>query len=359
MSAEYTPRAGRPRRWLLPAGIAAIIVAGAVGWAGATVFLPPEDPLDANDYTLVDVASGTVGSTLSLNVVGEWSPEPEGSNNAAGTVTSVAVVNGDVVNAGDVLYSVDLRPIVIVAGETPAFRSLSVGSTGADVQQLQQFLADRGLYHLAIDGDFGWGTAQSVKAWQRSLGVEADGVVHDGDIIFVPSLPARIWIDESAIAKGNRLGGGEKVVSVLPNAPVFTIPITDAQSAVIPSSVQVEIDAPSGSTWSAAVVDRHVDVDGQLRLQLAPLDDTEICGDECAQVPVQDQVVMPARIQLVAPVTGLIVPSAALLSKADGRVVVIDGDGDEHEVTVVASAQGMSAIDGVSEGMSVRIPVGR
>lgn len=356
MSEQPASRRGLRPRWILPVGAASVVAAGVLGWAGATVFMPPADPLDPRAYTLVDVTEGTVGSTLSLNVVAEWPPRPEGNNNAAGTITSVTVSNGDVASAGDVLYAVDLRPVVVLEGQTPAFRSMSVGSDGADVKQLQQFLTDAGFYHLAVDGDFGWGTAQAVGAWQRSLGVDDDGVVHAGDVIFVPALPARIWIDEEAITRGNRLTGGERLVSVLPDAPEFSIPITDAQSSVIPLAAEVKIDAPSGSTWTATVVGRDTDTDGQLWLRLASVGDGEICKDECGQVPVQDQVTLPSEIQLVPPVTGLVVPSAALLSKADGSIVVVDADGDEHHVTILASAQGMSAIDGVPAGMNVRIP---
>jgi hypothetical protein len=55
-------------------------------------------------------------------------------------------------------------------------------------------------------------------------------------------------------------------------------------------------------------------------------------------------------------VSGLTVPSSALLSKADGSVAVVDATGVEHEVTVISTAKGMAVIEGIAAGTDVRIP---
>ncbi|PPH69738.1 hypothetical protein C5C45_04425 [Rathayibacter rathayi] len=54
--------------------------------------------------------------------------------------------------------------------------------------------------------------------------------------------------------------------------------------------------------------------------------------------------------------TGITVPTAALLTDADGSIAVTDDQGLEHAVTVTASARGMSVVDGVTEGLPVRVP---
>ncbi len=87
-------------------------------------------------------------------------------------MTSVAVSAGDEVSAGgQVLYAVNLRPVVVAAGETPAFRSLGRGASGgADVAQLQGLLAGLGFFDGDADGEFGWATESAVRDWQESLG---------------------------------------------------------------------------------------------------------------------------------------------------------------------------------------------
>lgn len=54
-----------------------------------------------------------------------------------------------------------------------AFR---IGDQGSDVAEIQGQLAGLG-YDVAADGDFGPATAEAVKAFQKSHGLEADGLV--------------------------------------------------------------------------------------------------------------------------------------------------------------------------------------
>ena len=57
-----------------------------------------------------------------------------------------------------------------VAAPKTAQRTLSRGMQGDDVKRMQQALG------IAADGDFGFGTAGTLKKWQRENGLEADGV---------------------------------------------------------------------------------------------------------------------------------------------------------------------------------------
>jgi peptidoglycan hydrolase-like protein with peptidoglycan-binding domain len=55
-----------------------------------------------------------------------------------------------------------------------AARTLTVGSTGSDVKQLQKYLTRVGL-RTGADGQYGRGTAKNVKAFEREKGRRADG----------------------------------------------------------------------------------------------------------------------------------------------------------------------------------------
>jgi peptidoglycan hydrolase-like protein with peptidoglycan-binding domain len=52
------------------------------------------------------------------------------------------------------------------------------GSKGRDVSKIQQKLKDLGA-QLDVDGDFGKGTEEAVKAFQRAHDLDADGIVGD------------------------------------------------------------------------------------------------------------------------------------------------------------------------------------
>src|SRR3954470_4575788 len=55
-----------------------------------------------------------------------------------------------------------------------AQRTLSVGSHGSDVKQLQTYLTRAGI-KTSADGQFGRGTAASVKSFERAHSLRADG----------------------------------------------------------------------------------------------------------------------------------------------------------------------------------------
>lgn len=340
-------RESRTHPWLiwLGAGLAMLLVGAVVGWAGAVVLTPPKDVLDSSAFTTVEVVQGEVGSSINLNTVAEWTPIPVGSNQASGTVTTVSVSPGDEVKQSSILYSVNLRPVVIAEGSIPSFRAMSIGTSGSDVTQLQTMLATLGLYSGTRDGGFGYLTGQAVKAWQKKLGVPADGVVQAGDIVFVPSLPTRVALDTEVIKRGATVSGGEPVVKGLPPAPAFTVPVTDTQASLMPNGTRVEI-VSGAATWEGYVSDQVSDPQKGTTVILSGKDGASICGDECGTIPVTGQTLLLSKIVTVETVKGLVVPSAALLSVADGTVSVIDAEGTHHKVTVETSARGMSVIDG-------------
>ena len=345
-------------RWIRPPALGALVLAAgaAIGWAGATVFTPPSDLSDPTAFTYVSVEEGEVGSSINLNTVAEWTLTPVGSNLASGTVTSINIEPGQEVTAGTVLYTVNLRPVVIAQGAVPSFESLSQGMKGADVAQLQSLLTTLGLYSGASNGTFAYSTTAAVKGWQKLLGIAPDGVVQAGDIVFVPTLPTRLALDTTIVKRGAVLSGGEAVLTGLPAEPSFHVPATEAQAALMPSGTVVEIAGPNGEKWVGVAADQVADEFSTINVQLTGVDGASICGDACAAVPVTDPTYLTSRVVTVASVTGLRVPSAALLSKADGSTVVVDKKGKEYQVTVVTSARGMSIIEGVPNATEVRVP---
>lgn len=346
----------RAFRWV--AGGLAVLVAGAgIGWALTTVLTPPADVLDSTAFTSVEVVNGEVSSSINLNTVAAWTPIPVGSNLASGTVTTVNVEPGQEVSVGSILYTVNLRPVIVAQGAIPSFRSLSRDASGADVAQLQSMLASLGFYDYEVDGEFDWVTQESVEAWQDSLGVEDDGIVQPGDIVYVPSLPTRVSLDADKVTRGASLGGGEEVVRGLPATPSFTIPATTTQAGLMPIGTRIEITGPNAEAWQGYVTGQVASTtDDSITVLLAGTDGASLCGTECGSIPVTDDALLRSRVITVEAVAGLTLPSAALLSRADGSLAVIDTDGKEHAVIVLASAKGMSVIKGVKAGMHVRVP---
>lgn len=335
-----------------------VAAAAAVGWAARTVLTPARDPLAATQFTTARVVQGEVGASLNLMTVTEWEPTPVGANHATGIVTGVTINPGDEAKPGDVLYSVNQRPVVIAEGDVPAYRDLSSEETGADIEQWQRMLTATGFYSGDITGNMLSATIDATRKWQKSVGLPDTGVVNLGDVIFVPHLPTRVSLDTEKIARDLQVAGGEPVVRALPSTPVFSIPATSLQAQMMPVGTKVEITTPSGGTWNAVTGSQTPDREAPstINVALEPVTGESICGSECGQVPVTGQSTLSTRIITVPTVQGLVVPSAALITDAQGQLAVIRDTGERIPVKVLAAANGQSVVEGVDEGTVVRVP---
>ena len=350
----------RPRRVLgrVAISIGVIVAAGAIGWASATVFAPHQLLKSGPKFTYVAVSKGEVSSSIALSTLAQWNPTPVGSNLATGIVTTVDFTSGNVASQGTRLYSVNLRPVIIAQGAIPSFEQLSAGAEGADVIQVQRMLSALGLYKAAADGKWRSAMTAAVKLWQRQVGLPVDGVVRREDIVFVPDLPARVALDTKTLSRGASVVGGESVVSEL-TTPAFVIPVGVSQAPLITTGTRVEITNPTHGTWQGYVVDQVTDTDGNILVRLAGKDGAAICGDECGTLPIDAKTSLSSRVITAEPKSGLVVPSASIVTAASGNAAVIDRRGQLHPIKIVESAQGVSVITGAPLGLPVRIPASR
>ena len=335
-------------------GLAAIGLLGF--WAGGAALEPPDDPLESAPSEVVyTVEEETVSRGFSFVAVGEWSTSPAGRNADAGTVTSVDVDPGQQVSSGDVLYTLDLRPVVAAEGEVPMFRTLELRTEGQDVRQLQELLSALGFYEGEIDGVFGVSTREAVEDWQESLGLDDDGMVEPGDAVFIAGLPARVVVSDE-VSTGVQLSGGEVVVSVLPESPDFHIPLSQDQASLVPLSAAVEVEYPEG-VWHGRI-DRVVEgQQNQLNLILTGPNGGPLCGENCAEwVDLTAPTDFPANIIVVPETTGVGVPVAGIVSDPGNDTFVTTPDGGMIPVEIVASADGLAIVEGLESGTQIVLP---
>jgi hypothetical protein len=135
------PGERRRRRLILWLLTAAVMLAGAA--VGLTVSGPfptggtgqPGVADNADPTSLYTVHRGMISSQIPVTATLGYGGSYSVVNQAAGTVTAVPAV-GQVVSQDQVLYQVSGAPVVLLYGSTPAYRSLSLGLTGADVAEL-------------------------------------------------------------------------------------------------------------------------------------------------------------------------------------------------------------------------------
>ena len=92
---------------------------------------------------------------------------------------------------GHSLYDVDDAPAAfLLYGELPGVARLPSGMTdGDDVRQLERNL--RALGHdpdhdMTVDDDWDWATTAAVKRFQRARGLDDDGTLTRGEVVFRP-----------------------------------------------------------------------------------------------------------------------------------------------------------------------------
>lgn len=331
--------------------IGALAIAVAGWWAGRQALEPPTDPLASPSPTAIEVVTGAVGRSLPLSAVATWVSVASVRAPTDGVVTSLTADPSVPVAEGQPLLSVDLVPVVAAQGAVPAFRDLAPGGRGADIRQLQEFLARAGHNPGRADGVFSGATEQAVRAWQTASGTAVTGTVTLGSLVFVPQLPARI---RPIVEVEATVAQGEPIAEILAAAPTFTLGVTEEQVSLIPPGAAVRVD-PAQHDWQATIesIER---VDGTPVLQLAGADGAPVCADTCADVPAVGESSWIADIELVPEVAGPVVPVGAVRTAPDGTQYVVLDDGTERDIRVVAAADGEAVVDGVEVGARVLLP---
>lgn len=341
-----------PTRRALWIGLALLV--GALSfWAGRAT-LSPAEPATAPpvNHTYV-VAEGTVHRTLDYSATGSWPRRLLGRSGSSGVVTRVYLAPGRAVESGAELFDVNERPVVVARGSVPAYGDLGIGDQGRVVEQLQSFLADQGLFQGSVDGEFNSTTESAVRAWQTSVGLNADGRVRRGDLLFAPALPVRVVLD-SGVAVGAEVSTGQEIAFRLADSPRFRIVLDAGQADLVPLSAGVVVST-DGHRWRGRIGQAETTPAGELVLHLEGPGGKPLCGRQCHLVSPSRDTEFPVEIIVVPRTSGPIIPAAAMQTDDAGDVFVTSTNGEQLPVRVVASDGGWSVVEGVMVGTKIEL----
>ncbi|MFG2092904.1 peptidoglycan-binding protein [Streptomyces sp. NPDC048612] len=200
----------------------------------------PKGPPTTTEITRTDlVQSTTVDGRL------DYAQRRAVKSPVDGTVTKAAEA-GKTVSLGQRLYERDARPVTLLYGATPMFRTMKAGARGPDVLQLERNLRDLGFgAGLYVDARFDGATGAAVRQWQKSLDMTADGEVGQGDVVFQRG-PVRVVSADAALA--DSVGPDSKVLTVASTRPVVRASLDQADRALAANGTRVEIALPGGGT---------------------------------------------------------------------------------------------------------------
>jgi peptidoglycan hydrolase-like protein with peptidoglycan-binding domain len=282
----------------------AAVAAAAHGFGGSdghksthSTMPPGTAPVTRTTLTESDTVDGTLGYGSTTTV----------QSQASGKFTALPQP-GSTVERGKTLYTVDDKPVVLLYGSLPMYRSLASTVTGRDVEQFEQNLAALGYRGFTVDETYSAATATAVKKWQRDL-----GLTQTGTVLTYTGTTRQVSID-LALSKRGLATTGAAVTVKLPDAT------TVAGTVASIGTVAVTTGEGQSQTTTVRVVVSVADQSG-----LGPLDEAQVTVTFVAS---QHKDV-------------LTVPITALLALAEGGygVQVVEGS----TTRIVAVTTGMFA----------------
>lgn len=339
------------RRWLLVVGGAALTVVlatvAAIG-LGTGSGAPAEEPEPGGGTATVTRGSLVDAITVDGHVgYGRVTPLMTA---ATGTVTWLAPV-GSVIDRGDVLLRVDDQPVVLIIGTLPEYRTLTIGTTGNDVRQLEENLVALGYGNgLVVDDTYTGVTADAVRAWQEDLGLKRTGTIELGAVHVEP---APVRVAAHLVRPGAAAGGDVLATTGTVRVVEADVDAEDAAWAVLGASVDVVL--PDGRGLPGSVVEASGPQEGSASAQIMIA-----VEDQDALAAVERSIVTVRRV-VAERHDVLSVPVSALVALAEGGygLEVVEGTGTRYiPVTVGMFAEGRVEVSGpeVVEGLAVRTP---
>jgi peptidoglycan hydrolase-like protein with peptidoglycan-binding domain len=308
-------------------------------------------------------------------------------NQARGIYTELPAP-GQVVSQGQVLYRVNDRPVVLLYGSTPAYRTLSAGASGPDVAELNTDLLALGYAARAQlspkSASFGPATATAVQKLQAAVGATQNGILTLGQVVLEPTA---VRVTSMSAQLGGSAQPGETVVQgtsttrqvqvALSASEQTTMAVGDKVSIALPnnrttpgvvSSVGAVATCPSnsasgGSGSSSAATEADIcSSDGSA--SNTPTITVGITPSDRAATGTWDQAPVQVGITTASVPNALVVPVTALLAQTGGgyAVEVVAAGASNHLVPVSLGlfddAEGLVQVTAspLAAGQEVAIP---
>ncbi|MGN9847402.1 peptidoglycan-binding protein [Nonomuraea sp. H19] len=350
-----------PARWVL--GTVAAAVLGAAAWLwldGGTAGAPqrpaagglPPATAKVTRQTLVDTQSkaGTLGH----------GPATVLSSKLAGTLTRMPPV-GATIRRGKDVYRVDDTPVTLLYGSLPAYRALSPGVEGADVEQFERNLRALGYEGFTVDKTYSSQTASAVRDWEEDLGLPQTGTVELGRVVYAAG-PVRVDAHEAAV--GDALQPGTAVLSVTGTSRVVTVELEVSEQRLASKNAAVGVELPNGKSVKGKITKTQVVIDtggGGAGESEDPETKIEVTIAISGAKASFDQASVDVAFTASSRKNVLTVPVAALLALAEGGYGVQAVDGAATRIVPVSTglfSGGRVEVSGqgLREGMTVGMP---
>ena len=161
---------------------------------------------------------------------------------------------GQVIAQGHVLYRVNNRPVVLLYGSTPAYRTLSAGAAGPDVAELNTDLVALGYASTSQlrprSAVFGSATTTALMKLQATVGLARTGILSLGQAVFEPT---GIRVTTVSALLGGRARPGQTVMQATSTIRQVQVALDASQQTSMAVGDHVSITLPNNQTTPGVV----------------------------------------------------------------------------------------------------------
>ena len=248
----------KPAARVLGAAAVLAAVAAGGGLAVSSGAKPANAAAQAAPPNTARVQRRTLSATVPQDGILTYRARPDGSpysviNQARGTYTSLPTL-GQVIHQGHVLYRVNDRPVVLLYGSTPAYRTLAAGASGPDVAELNADLVALGYATRAqlrpTSASFGPATTTAVEKLQAGVGVAQSGTLTLGQAVFEPTA---VRVTSLSGRLGGRTQIGQTVLQGTSTTREAQVALDASQQTSVAVGDKVSITLPNNHTTPGVV----------------------------------------------------------------------------------------------------------
>lgn len=297
----------------------------------------------------------------------------DGGGSGSGATVTWLASEGSTVRRGGALYGLDGEPVRLLYGATPAYRTMTWGDEGRDVEQLERNLKALGYDPGDVDGEYDGDTGDAVRDWQEDAGWAPTGAVELGQVAF---LPGARRIGDVTVQKGDVVAAGEQVLETTSREQVVEVDLAADEQQLAQRGQEVTVSLPGGRSAEGRI--SRVGSVAQAADDGGGAPDSEDDGGEEEDATIDVTVWLkagsatgpldgaPVSVGLVDEVSrdALAVPVTALLAEPGGGYAVDEqtpGGAQRVPVEVGQFSDGLVAVTSpqLREGDEVVVPDGR
>ncbi|MGW4956598.1 efflux RND transporter periplasmic adaptor subunit [Nonomuraea sp. NPDC004186] len=288
-----------------------------------------------------------------------YGPVTTAMSRKLGTITWLPD-SGAQVTRGRSLYRVDNQPVMLLYGDTPAYRDLKVGVEGKDVENLERNLKKLGYDGFTVDDEYTYDTAEAVKEWQEDRGLDETGVVELGRVVFAPG---KVRVESLESEEGQPATPGQKILTYTGTSKVVTVELEAEDQRMAKKGAKVEVTLPDGKNVRGKVTEVATVVKPGEGQNAEPETRVEalVSIGESKSAKGLDKAAVDVTFTASQRKNVLTVPVAALVALQEGGygLEIVEGGRSRYikiETGLFAGGRVEVSGDGLTEGMTVGMP---